>query len=205
MVVGIDVGGPRKGFHAVALADGDYADRLQTCRIPEMLRWIRRTVGARVVAIDAPCRWRSGKKCRDAEREMLQEGIRCYLTPRRSDAWQNTTGFYQWMFRGMALFRGLARTHPLCRGGEEAGGACAFETFPHAITWSLRGGDADAADKRRQRLAILRENAISTRGLTTMDWIDAALCALSADRFASGRRMHFYGNRSSGHILVPYP
>jgi predicted nuclease with RNAse H fold len=203
VVVGIDVGGPRKGFHAVALADGNYLDRKQTPSVRELVRWVREEIGAQVVAIDSPCRWRSGKSARAAELELLEDGIRCFLTPTRNEAARNTTGFYQWMLRGAELFRALGKTHPLCHAGKTAGGKCTFETFPHAITWHLRGGKADAIRKRPQRLALLRRHGVSVAALTNMDWIDAALCALTAEMFAAGRSMHFYGDRRTGHIVVP--
>jgi predicted nuclease with RNAse H fold len=187
----------------VALADGNYLDRKQTPSVRELVRWVREEIGAQVVAIDSPCRWRSGKSARAAELELLEDGIRCFLTPTRNEAARNTTGFYQWMLRGAELFRALGKTHPLCHAGKTAGGKCTFETFPHAITWHLRGGKADAIRKRPQRLALLRRHGVSVAALTNMDWIDAALCALTADMFAAGRSMHFYGDRRTGHIVVP--
>ena len=203
IVVGIDVGGARKGFHAVALADGIYLDRKQTPSVRELTHWVREEIGAHFIAIDSPCRWRSGKSARAAELELLAAGVRCFLTPTRLEAVRNTTGFYHWMLRGEELFRTLEKTHPLCHAGKAAGGNCTFETFPHAITWHLRGGKADAARKRAQRLALLLRHGISVAALTNMDWIDAALCALAAEMFAAGRSMHFYGDRRTGYIVVP--
>jgi predicted nuclease with RNAse H fold len=205
IVVGIDVGGARKGFHAVALDNGVYLDRKQTPSVRELTRWVRDEIGAQIVAIDSPCRWRSGKSVRAAERELLEDGIRCFLTPTRREAVRNTTSFYQWMLRGAELFRALEKTHPLRHAGKTAGGKCSFETFPHAITWHLSGGEADATRKRPQRLALLRRHGICVAALTNMDWIDAALCALAAEMFAAGHVMHFYGNRRTGHIVVPVP
>lgn len=205
VVVGIDVGGTRKGFHAVALADGIYYDRKQTPSVRELTHWVREEIGAQVIAIDSPCRWRSGKSGRAAERELLEDGIRCFLTPTRHEAVRNMTGFYQWMLRGAELFRALEKTHPLCHAGKTAGGKCSFETFPHAITWHLSGGEADATRKRPQRLALLRRHGVSVAALTNMDWIDATLCALAAEMFAAGRSMHFYGDWRTGHIVVPVP
>ena len=206
IVVGIDVGGARKGFHAVALADGIYLDRKQTPSVRELVRWVREEIGgAQVIAVDSPCRWRSGKAVRAAELELLEDGIRCFLTPTRSEAARNTTGFYHWMLRGAELFRALEKTHPPCHAGIAAGGKCTFETFPHAITWHLRGGKADATRKRAQRLALLRRHGVSVAALTNMDWIDAALCALAAEMFAAKHGMHFYGDRRAGHIVVPVP
>ena len=203
IVVGIDVGGARKGFHAVALANGIYLDRKQTPSVRELTRWVREEIDAQIVAIDSPCRWRLGKCGRAAELELLEDGIRCFLTPTRREAARNTTGFYQWMLRGAELFRALEKTHPLCHAGKAAEGKCTLETFPHAITWHLHVGKADATRKRPQRLALLRRHGICVAPLTNMDWIDAALCALAAEMFAAGRGMHFYGDQRTGYIVVP--
>jgi hypothetical protein len=42
IVVGVDVGGPTKGFHAVALQDGQYRERLSTLLAEEVAAWCRR-------------------------------------------------------------------------------------------------------------------------------------------------------------------
>ena len=202
-VVGVDVGGARKGFHAVALVDGAYLDRIQTCSASELVRWVRDDISAQTVAIDAPCRWRTRRACRAAELELVADGIRCFLTPTRQEAERNTTGFYRWMLHGAELFRTLEKTHPLCRATRSCRGRLCFETFPHAITWHLRGGNADAAHKRPQRLALLREYGLPTDSLSNMDWVDAALCALAADTFAAGKPVRLYGDQRSGYIVVP--
>jgi hypothetical protein len=124
-VVGIDVGGVRKGFHAVALRDGVYAGQLATVDVQELAHWCRSVVGASVIAIDAPCRWSSDGRARPCERELMRQGIFC------------------------------------------------FATFPHAITWHLRNGEAKARQKRPQRTALLAQACISTAPLTSIDLIDA--------------------------------
>jgi predicted nuclease with RNAse H fold len=153
--VGIDVGGVRKGFHAVALRDGVYAGQLGTGDVQELADWCRSVVGASVIAIDAPCRWSSDGRARPCERELMRQGI------------------------------------------------CCFETFPHAITWHLRNGEAKARQKRPQRTALLAQAGITTAPLTSIDWIDAALCALAAHRVASGAACRAYGEPESGLIVVP--
>ena len=42
IVVGVDVGGPTKGFHAVALQDGQYREQLSTLLAEEVATWCRR-------------------------------------------------------------------------------------------------------------------------------------------------------------------
>ena len=39
--------------------------------------------------------------------------------------------------------------------------------------------------------------------LTSIDWIDAALCALAADQAARGGPCRVYGEVSSGVLIVP--
>ena len=154
-VVGIDVGGVRKGFHAVALRDGVYTGQLATGDVQELAHWCRSVVGASVIAIDAPCRWSSDGRARPCERELMRQGIFC------------------------------------------------FATFPHAITWHLRNGEAKARQKRPQRTALLAQAAISTAPLTSIDLIDAALCAFAAHRVASGAPCLAFGEPDTGLIVVP--
>ena len=54
--VGIDVGGARKGFHAVAITGGDYSSHIATKNVGDLAHWCRATMRARVIAVDAPCR-----------------------------------------------------------------------------------------------------------------------------------------------------
>jgi predicted nuclease with RNAse H fold len=79
-VVGIDVGGARKGFHAVALCEGTVVERLATTDEVALAAWCRE-VGAELVAVDAPCHWRSGAEARAAERELMGDGISCFVSP----------------------------------------------------------------------------------------------------------------------------
>ncbi|HSO83698.1 hypothetical protein, partial [Thiocapsa sp.] len=48
IVVGIDVGGPRKGFHAVALREGSYLDKFASREALDVAAWCTQ-VGARAV------------------------------------------------------------------------------------------------------------------------------------------------------------
>src|SRR5262245_48442062 len=82
IVVGIDVGGPKKGFHAVALRDGTYFDRTESRSAREISDWCH-ALGACVVAVDAPCRWRRGERARQCERDLAAARISCFATPSR--------------------------------------------------------------------------------------------------------------------------
>jgi predicted nuclease with RNAse H fold len=202
-VVGIDVGGARKGFHAMALRDGAYAGQLATGDVQELAHWCLVTMCASVIAIDAPCRWSSDGRARPCERALMRQGIFCFATPSREKAEQHPSGYFDWMRRGADLYEALEDSHPLLTSLPSMGQRCCFETFPHAITWHLRGGEAKACQKRPQRMALLAQARINTAPLTNIDWIDAALCALTAHRVASGAGCLAFGEPDSGLIVVP--
>ncbi len=204
VVVGIDVGGPKKGFHAVALAGGRYWDRLPTGDVAKLVAWCVENMAATVIAVDAPCRWAKSGEGRLAERELMQAGIWCFSTPTVDTAHQpHPTGYYDWMLLGEDLYRALQPTHPVCGEWPIRRPRCCFETFPHAITWHLRGGNADAKQKRPQRRQLLEQQGIALDPLTNIDWVDAALCALTAHLAVTGRKMKAFGESQSGLIIVP--
>jgi predicted nuclease with RNAse H fold len=200
--IGIDVGGQRKGFHAVALAGGEYSGRCATSDVGRLVDWCRELEGA-VIAVDAPCRWSLDGRARPAECELMERGIWCFSTPTRQRAVEHPLNHYGWMLQGEALFKALEASHPLCSERPAPGQPCCFETFPHAVTWHLNGGNADAKRKRAQRRALLTEAGIDLAALTNIDFVDAALCALTAHHLASGGRCTRYGEANTGHIVVP--
>jgi hypothetical protein len=101
VVAGIDVGGPRKGFHAVALREGSYLDKFASREARDLAAWCIQ-VGARAVAIDAPCRWSRTGRARPAERALAGAGIHAYATPSLGAA--EGHAFYRWMHNGAALY-----------------------------------------------------------------------------------------------------
>ena len=206
-VIGIDVGGARKGFHAVALSAGATAGQLATTDVQELAHWCRAVIGAQLIAIDAPCRWSADGRARPCERELNAAGIRCFASPSRQAALSHPSNYYGWMLQGEALYRQLEISHPLLAAlppaGQSPSAPACFETFPHAITWQLRGGQASAAHKRSQRTELLRQAGINPAPLTSIDFIDAALCALAAHHLASGQPCRVFGSAGSGLIVVP--
>ena len=203
ITIGIDVGGSRKGFHAVALTGGAYAAKLHSCNEQEIVDWCRERIGASLIAIDAPCRWSPEGRRRPCERDMGQLGIDCFATPTLAQAERHPSNYYGWMLRGAALVQALETSHPLLTSLTRTDLRSCFETFPHAITWHGRGGNAQARQKRAQRLALLQQAGIDTNPLSSIDLIDAALCALTAHHLASGQPCRAYGEPNSGLIVVP--
>ena len=201
--VGIDVGGPRKGFHAVALKGGAYAGQLASRDELQVADWCRSVVQASVIAIDAPCRWSTDGHARPCERELMQKGIWCFSSPTHQKAHiPHRTGYFDWMLQGEKLYHALEESHPLVSHLPIAGPGC-FETFPHAITWHLRSGNAKAALKRTQRRKLLQQAGINLAPFTSIDWIDAALCALTAHHAATGGECQIHGEPVTGLIIVP--
>jgi predicted nuclease with RNAse H fold len=200
IVVGVDVGGPKKGFHAVALQDGQYRERLSTPIAEEVAVWCRRLTAA-VVGIDAPCRWSLTGRARPCERALAAEGLHTFATP--SQAKGRTNPFYQWMVQGVDLYRCFAPDYQLYNGQRSVSGQICFETFPHAVACALAGKTLSAKQKRADRSRLLREAGVSTDALTNIDWIDAALCALAAHHLRAGT-FTAYGDTAEGFIVVPH-
>jgi predicted nuclease with RNAse H fold len=199
VVVGIDVGGPKKGFHTVALCDGRYLERFATPRFDEAVSWCDR-IGARIVAVDAPSRWRTSDCARDAERKLLAAGIRCILTPKREQAERHP--FYQWMLQGELLYEALASRYVPFSGRLTQRGKICLETFPHGIACALAERVVSAKEKRRIRREFLQRAGVAIEALTNIDYVDAALCALTADYFGRGR-CTAYGKVEGGFIVLP--
>lgn len=181
--VGVDVGGPGKGFHAVCLDQGRIIEITHTRDPGDLVAWIC-SMGAAVVAIDAPCGWSAGGKSRLAERELQRAGIHSFYTPARADAL--ASDFYRWVFNGESLYRLLAAEYPLF-DGQSPGSKTCFETFPHAVTWQFAPGYA-IREKRQVRKAMLERQGCAVDRLTNIDLVDAAVCAMSAEVFSRGER-----------------
>lgn len=202
--VGIDVGGMRKGFHAVAIIGGDYSSHIATKDVQELAHWCRATMRARVIAVDAPCRWSKDGRARPAERQLMERRIWCFSTPTRQRALDHPRNHFGWMLQGEALFQALEPTHTLCRKLPMPDGKnTCFETFPHAIAWHLSQGRTTASRKREERKQLLKCAGIDTTRFTNIDLVDAALCALVAYRAATGAPCISYGEPETGLILVP--
>jgi predicted nuclease with RNAse H fold len=198
-VAGVDVGGEKKGFHAVALRHAKIFAKLTTHSAAALVAWCR-DHQASVVGIDAPCQWRATGQARACERELVRLGISALFTPNRAIG--ESHPFYRWMVNGAALFRLLAPHYRLYDGGSPAVQPLCFETFPQAIASALAGKTLSAKNKRVDRRRLLTNAGIATDSLTTIDEIDAALCAFAAQHVLRGR-FNTYGDAVEGFILVP--
>ncbi|HEV7672832.1 MAG TPA: DUF429 domain-containing protein [Thermoanaerobaculia bacterium] len=204
VVAGIDVGGEKKGFHVVALQGKKYLDKKES-RDPEVIvAWCRERK-ARFVGVDAPCGWSTDGRARPADRELMGEKIWCYSTPREDIARNHPKQYFGWMLNGAALFAGLKqeRNYPLFNGNltPVPERAC-FETFPHAVSCALAGKIVSAKTKRTCRPALLEEYEVEFPEGLSIDFIDAALCALTADYFAKAQ-IETFGTADTGYIIVP--
>ena len=171
--------------------------------IGELVRWCLNQK-AQAVAVDAPCGWSMDGGSRPCERELQRLGISSFYTPMKAKA--DGLAFYDWVRNGEALFHALQPHFPLYTGGTvEPGRRFCFETFPHAITWQRRGGNASARDKKAQRKELLElnlgeEEVAKFKGI---DFKDAALCAQMAADVVAGAHFHALGDVQSGFLLVP--
>jgi predicted nuclease with RNAse H fold len=199
LVVGIDVGAPKKGFHAVALL-GAQCEIMHCTEPAAAARWCAAKRAA-AVAVDAPCAWAAAETRRAAEREMAAERVSCFSTPSREAARGNS--FYDWMRAGERLYQALASDFPLWTGDPaRADSAVSIETFPYAVACALNGARVPSGKKASRRRALLDAAGIDVSPLKNLDYLDAALCALTAQRFLSDA-YRFYGDSEGGRLIVP--
>lgn len=201
VVAGVDVGSARKGFHAVAFRDGVYLDKFKSSDPDEVAAWCQ-SVGAVAVGVDSPCGWNTGTGSRPAERALANERISSYPTPTREVAGVHPKANYSWMFAGETLYLALQKTHPLYRGEEPVRLPASFETFPQAVACALAGDRVSAKEKQTVRRELLSQSGLDIAPLTNIDWVDAALCALTAAYFVNGD-VRSYGEAETGIIVVP--
>ena len=198
ITIGIDVGGIKKGFHAVANRDGLYFAQLHSINPDEIAAWVL-SHNPIAVAIDAPSMFSLNSGSRKAERELVSNGMRCFYTPTRALAAKSR--FYDWVFNGELLYQKLGL--PIFMG-EQSQKTCVIETFPHAVQMSLWAGDPNPVGNKRsvrESTLALKEN-YDTSQLSNIDFIDAALCAVSADYFAH-HQFIAYGCKTEGYIVLP--
>jgi predicted nuclease with RNAse H fold len=199
IVVGIDVGGPRKGFHAVALHGGRYLSKFADPDAASVAAWCSQ-IGALSIGIDAPCRWSSTGHARAAERALALERISSFATP--SQVVARSKPFYRWMLNGADLYRIIESHYLLFNGSDKKYDRVCFETFPQAVACALAGKIVPAKKKGVVRRELLLTAGIDTSELTNIDTVDAALCALTAHYLMLGN-VKTYGDNAEGFIVVP--
>lgn len=200
-VAGIDVGGRRKGFHAVALDSvGSVIGRLSSGDPEEIAAWCVQR-GARLVAVDAPCAWSADGRSRPAEVALKKVPIQCFSTPSRDVALAHAKDHFGWMRNGERMFQALAPTYPLATNATiDVPGS--IETFPQAVACALAGTCVSAKRKASVRRELLRREGLDICLLTNIDFVDAALCAVAA-RYVYLGDAHAYGEPLTGLIWVP--
>lgn len=199
LVVGVDVGGPKKGFHAVALRGGQFFETCATLDVRELVAWCRK-LDASAVGIDAPCCWSRTGRARPCERALADRGIHCFATPRQSVGERHQ--FYRWMRNGAELYHLLIPHYRLFDGKHSASSPVCFETFPHAVACALANKILPAKQKRVDRPRLLRKAGLSLDSLSNIDLVDAALCAHTAHHLLAGT-FQAYGDAAEGFIVVP--
>lgn len=198
-LIGVDVGGPAKGFHAVAMNERNVVGKQRGRSADEIAAWIRMH-DAEVVAIDAPCRWREQNgPPRTAELQMAGAKISSFSTPTEGKAAGHA--FYTWMLAGMKLYDALHPTHPVYVGARRKSRVC-IETFPQAVACALAGEVVSAKEKNHVRRGLLERCGLDPSLFANIDEVDAALCAIAADAFMRDR-FHGYGDSVGGFIIVP--
>jgi predicted nuclease with RNAse H fold len=192
LAIGVDVAA-RRGCDVVALGDDLVAQPVGRVCTADELRSLLDGLRPDVVAIDAPPTWASDDGARRCERELQQLGISIFITPNKTHGTANA--FYNWMLTGFAMFDG-ARDY------------VTLETFPHASAIALlgrrpqRGLLRDRHAKRAWRLAALEASGVDTTALTTLDEIDATLCAVTGRAHLSGDAVAL-GNAVEGVLTLP--
>ncbi len=160
-----------------------------------------------LIAVDAPCRWCETGSTRPVEYELKDAGIGCFSTPTLAAAEAHKLNHFGWMLNGADLFAKLRRTQRLydCSPIWDGTPLC-FETFPHAIACELAGRLVSAKRKATVRRGLLGREGVDILQLTNIDYVDAAMCALTAHRFAQGK-IKIYGESEirihrSPHLLI---
>ena len=99
------------------------------------------------------------------------------------------------------MYKLLSTSHNLFNGYGHSGNIV-IETFPHAVTCALAGSVIPASPKGLVRRRSLRDLSFDVGMLATIDFVDAALCAMTAQQFRMGMTIAF-GDEQEGFIVVP--
>jgi len=180
--VGVDVGGPRKGFD-VALIDDRGVVRLLARLDRSGVVAVVESARPRVVGIDSPrvCA-PDGHASRECERRLARSICGIRWTPDRAHV--HASAYYGWVAEGLRLYEAL-------------GGRDRIEVFPTA-SWTRWHGPRGARSRSawtRDALAALGLVGVPAR--TNQDQRDAIAAAVTAREYSRGRTQAF------GEIHVP--
>ncbi len=171
LIVGIDVGGTKKGFHLASLKPGEFQIRdIRHCQsVVDVCTWVRTLVAEStqttklLLAIDCPPRSQlTGEKTRLSERQLHRQGFRVQWTRRTTHAPA------EWMDNGQRLWEALSKLPD----------TYAIETFPTVATRHLCDSNVQLPLRLLAQHAGRRE---------WKDFMDAAICADVGDRYLRGR------------------
>lgn len=186
---GVDVGGPRKGFHAAAVSDSAVVGLAALADAGDVVDWLRGLPHVEgPVAVDAPCALAPpGARSRPDEVAFLARGI-CALfpTPSPETLAARTDSYYSWIENGLALYAGLA-----------AAGIGAFECFPTASWTVWSGGRAGRSRAAWSRAALLQHGLEGVPPRQSQDARDAIGAALTARAHSRG------ATECIGRIVIP--
>lgn len=187
-VAGVDVGGPRKGFHVAVLGPGDVVAVARAATVDEV---VARCGGAVLVGVDAPAAWAPpGERSRPDERAFTRAGI-CGIryTPDEATARARTDGYLDWVWQGLALY-----------GALHAAGLGTAEVFPTAswTRWLGPRGRRPRGAWSGDGMGRLRAGGLDDAGVATdQDQRDAVAAALTARQATAGTVERF------GALVVP--
>ena len=180
---GVDVGGPRKGFH-VAVVGGDRLLALERAEgAADVVAAVERCA---LTAVDSPRMTAlAGQSARECERMLAREICGIRWTP-DAETVLGGNPYYEWIRRGLALYRALA-----------AAALEAIECFPTA-SWTRWGGRRGKHSRARWSARVLAQQGLAdVPGRLNQDWRDAIGAALTA-------RAHSQGlTQELGEIVVP--
>lgn len=165
-VLGVDVGGRKKGFHVSVVRSGasefEFVDGLLTV---EGVVGVARRYGVDVIAIDCPPQAQiAGERTRLSERQLHLMGVRVQ--------WTRRVGLElpEWMVHGQELWEALRNEVPEAK---------LIETFPTVVARDLVGCSL------RFPIFFLQGNTAYRAG--TKDLLDACLCAWAGLKYSEGR------------------
>ncbi len=206
-VLGVDVSVAR-AMDAVLLDEDGRIVHTARRQTPAEIRGLLVRWEPDAVAIDAPPTPAHDRPMRAGERELAHLGIHMFSTP--CDPAVLSRPFYGWMRVGFQVFDEADKAGYPRFLGTGSVYRRAFEAFPHATAVALTGTLPPPGWARRQsgkrawRESSLRRQGIDPSPLSSLDQVDAALCAVTGLWALTGRAA-FFGTPGEDALAVPDP